>query len=180
MELPTEFIKLVAKIISTRLTMNIGQVRQYLQEFKFRALFIQELFWDNPQSRPVPLTLNTENYTLKPLAEKDGFVIYECEPDGAGNIPTDGIRRWIDRQIAKFSAEHIIIYTNRAKTAQRWQWVRRELGKPLATREEFLQKGQSGERLIQKLEALVIADQEQENSTISATTDRARKAGSPE
>ncbi|NJL89505.1 MAG: SAM-dependent methyltransferase [Coleofasciculaceae cyanobacterium SM2_1_6] len=156
--------------------MNKNQVRRYLQEFKFRALFVQELFWNNPQSRPISLTLDAENYKLKPLAEKAGFVIYECEPDRAGNIPIDGMRRWIDRQIAKFSAEHIIIYTNQAKTAQRWQWVRRELGKPLATREEFLQKGQSGERLIQKLEALVITDQDQENSTISAMTDRARKA----
>ena len=156
--------------------MNIGQVKRYLQEFKFRALFVQELFWDNPQSRPVPLTLNTENYTLKPLAEKAGFVVYECEPDGAGNIPIYGIRQGIDRQIAKFSAEHIIIYKNQAQTEQVWQWVQRELGKPLATREVRFHQGQSGEVLIQKLAALVIADEEQKNLTISVIANRARRA----
>ena len=156
--------------------MNKNQVRKYLQEFKFRALWIHELFWNNPQSRSVLLTIEAENYTLQPLAEKAGFMVYECEPDGAGNIPTYGIRQGIDRQIAKFSAEHIIIYTNQAKTGQVWQWVRRELGKPLATREVHFHRGHSGEALIQKLAALVIADQEQGNLPISELANRVRKA----
>ena len=156
--------------------MNIGQVRRYLQEFKFRVLFVQELFWNNPQPRPIALAIEEVNYILKPLAEKAGFVVYECEPDGAGNIPIYGIRQGIDRQIAKFSAEHIIIYKNQAQTEQVWQWVQRELGKPLATREVRFHQGQSGEVLIQKLAALVIADEEQKNLTISVIANRARRA----
>ena len=155
--------------------LNVARVRQCLQNFDFRALFVQELGWDK---HPAGLTVAVDGatYSLQPIAEKRGFQVFACPSPNSGTFPDYPTRSKIERQVAKLAHEHIIIYTDAAKTAQKWQWVRRELGRPLARREYDFFKGQTGELLAQKLQYLAVDLAEEEDLTLVDVTRRARQA----
>ena len=74
--------------------------------------------------------MNGREYSLKPVAEKSGFAVYECDSSVDNNIPQYPIRRKIESQVAKRTFEHLIIFTDPGRKAQVWQWVKRETGKP--------------------------------------------------
>jgi hypothetical protein len=155
--------------------LNVVRVRQCLQNFDFRALFIQELGWDKHPSK-LPVVVDGKTYTLQPIAEKRGFQVFECPTLADGNLPDHATRGKIERQVAKSAHEHIIIYTDAGKSAQKWQWVRRELGRPLARREYDFFKGHTGELLAQKLQYLAVDLAEEERLTLVDVTRRARQA----
>ena len=75
------------------------------------------------------------NTPLKPVAEKSGFAVYECDSSVDNNIPQYPIRRKIESEIAKRTFEHLIIFTDPGRKAQVWQWVKRETGKPTVCQE---------------------------------------------
>ncbi len=58
-----------------------------------------------------------------------------ARPDKDGFIPLQATRRKIEHLVAQSVREHIIIYTDAKQSAQVWQWVRREKGKPVVARE---------------------------------------------
>jgi hypothetical protein len=155
--------------------LDIGRIRQSLQSFDFRRLFVQELGWDR-HSGSITVAVDGETYSLQPIAEKRGFQVFECPPGAAGMVPDHPTRSKIERQVAKSAHEHIIIYTDVAKTVQKWQWVRRELGRPLARREYDFFKGHTGELLAQKLQYLAVDLAEEERITLVDVTRRARQA----
>ncbi len=155
--------------------LDIGRIRQSLQSFDFRRLFVQELGWDR-HSGSVTVAVDGETYSLQPIAEKRGFQVFECPPGAAGTVPDHPTRSKIERQVAKSAHEHIIIYTDAAKTVQKWQWVRRELGRPLARREYDFFKGHTGELLAQKLQYLAVDLADEERITLVDVTRRARQA----
>jgi hypothetical protein len=130
-------------------------VRQYLKAFDFQSLFVEELGWNRCPISPVALDVNGEGFTLTPVSEMGGMVVLRCSPESDGRVPDYATRRQIDKDVAKLYYEHIIIYCDAAETTQVWQWVKREKGKPAASREHQFFKSQSGESLIQKLNGLV-------------------------
>ena len=73
-----------------------------------------------------------------------------------GQHPRLRSRRKIEKQVTKSAYEHLIIFIDPAKTTQIWQWVARSRVKPAAYREHHLSPHQSGDTLIQKLEAITI------------------------
>jgi hypothetical protein len=117
-----------------------------------------------------------QTFGLQAIAEKRGFQVFECPPGNTGIVPDHPTRSKIERQVAKSAHEHIIIYTDAGKTAQKWQWVRRELGRPLARREYDFNKKLTGELLGQKLQRLAIDLGEEERLTLVDVTRRARQA----
>lgn len=142
------------------MNLNPTRTREYLKQFNFQALFIEELGW-NRNTSTLPITVEGQTFTLQALAVQSGLVAYQCNaPDG--NIPPYHLRRQIEQRVAKLVREHLVIYTDRAQTTQVWQWVKREQGKPLASREHTFHRNQSGDLLIQKLDALVFTLAEQE------------------
>src|SRR5579883_1820594 len=155
--------------------LNVARIRQSLQSFDFRRLFVQELGWDR-HSGSVTVAVDGETYSLQPIAEKRGFQVFECPPGAAGTVPDHPTRSKIERQVAKSAHEHIIIYTDAAKTVQKWQWVRRELGRPLARREYDFFKGHTGELLAQKLQYLAVDLADEDRITLVDVTRRARQA----
>ena len=104
------------------------------------------------------------------------MAVFHCSARTDGTIPDYATRRKIQREIAKSVHEHLIIYTDTDKTTQIWQWVKREPGKPLACREHRYHSEQSGESLIQKLEAIAFSLDEEENITLTDVTGRVRAA----
>jgi len=157
------------------MSLNVARVRECLRNFEFRTLFIQELGWDK-HSANLLVTVEGQTFSLQSIAEKRGFQVFECPPCTTGTVPDHLARSKIERQVAKSAHEHIIIYTNAAKSVQKWQWVRRELGRPLARREYDFFKGHTGELLAQKLQYLAVDLAEEEKITLVDVTRRARQA----
>ena len=154
---------------------DVARARQYLRDFDFKTLFIEELGWDRHQMQPLPIEVDGITYTLNALVEKRGLVTFTCDPAPDGLIPNYNIRRKIEKQAAKSVYEHLIIYCDDARTTQTWQWVKREPGKPVACREHTYHRGQTGELLIQKLQAVAFDLEEEESLTIFDVTDRVRQ-----
>lgn len=102
------------------------------------------------------------NYTLIPVAER-GMAVYECVPPTDAQFPTYAVRRKLDTQVSKTAREHIIIFCDHAKTKQIWQWVKREEGKHTACREQLFHTGQSGDALIQKIQAIAFSLESEAN-----------------
>jgi len=152
---------------------NTTNAKRCLKEFDFRALFIEELGWDRHTST-LQVAVDAQTVTLSALANKRGMDAYLCAPSRDGHIPDYPTRRKIEMQTAKAVREHLIIYTDADKTTQVWQWVKREAGKPLASREHTFHRNQSGDALIQKLQAIVFSIAEEETLTLVDVTSRVR------
>jgi hypothetical protein len=152
-----------------------SRIRKTLQQFNFEDLFIEELGWDNSDQPLLTIKVDQQSYTVKAIAQKRGMVAYHCITNNE-QLPDHSTRRKIDKEVTQYTREHFIIYTNTAKKEQVWQWVRREPGKPQASRENRYHINQSGENIIQKLEAISIDFEEEDNLTLADVTHKARKA----
>ena len=154
--------------------MNLANIRRCLQQFDFRTLFLQELGWDRPAGG-LSVVVDGRTFDLQAVAEKRGFQVFAYTADD-GSPPDYATRCKIERQAARLAHEHLIVYTDAARTAQKWQWVRRELGRPLARREYDYHKGHTGEALAQKLQGLAVELAEEEDLTIVHVGNRVRQA----
>ena len=129
---------------------NRQRVQQYIRNFDFKRLFVDELGWDNLHEQPLTLSLENQAFTLRPLVEKRGFKVYLCEPGVQGKIPANPLMSKIEHEVTRYAYEHLIIYIDAAREKQVWQWVKRRQGAKSASRLNRFQKGQSGELLAQK------------------------------
>jgi hypothetical protein len=157
------------------MTIDINRTRNFLKDFNFKNLFIEELGWDRCNNK-IDIALDGSSFNLSAVAEKHGMVAFTCGSSPDGRIPDYAVRRKIERQVAKSVHEHIIIYTDSDKTSQIWQWVKREAGKPTACREHTYHINQPGDSLIQKLQSIVFSLEEEETLTIVEVSGRARAA----
>ena len=155
--------------------MQHNQTRHYLQDAEFQPLFVEELGWDY-HTQSLAITVDNTEYALAAIAEKRGMVVFRCTATDGKPIPDYATRRAIQRHVATSVHEHVIIYTDAAKTTQLWQWVRRESGKPDACREHRYHREQAGDALRQKLQALEFSLAEEEGLTLPDVTGRVRAA----
>ncbi len=158
------------------MTANADDLRRLLKAFDFTTLFIQRLGWDRPPARPLVVPLDGIDYTLHPVAHKRGMVVYRCAPGPDGVIPDAPTLRRIDKEVAKTAHEHILVFTDAARTTQVWQWVKREAGKPAAFRQHTYHKNQPGDSLLHKLQAIRFTLDEEERLTQPEVPGRVRKA----
>lgn len=155
--------------------LDVPKVKKLLAAFEFQPLFIEELGWNFHDAR-LDVSVDGHTYTLTAVAEKCGMAAFVCGPGTSGQIPDNEKRRKIERQVAKSIHEHLIIFVDAKRTIQRWQWVRRERGKPAACREHPYHAGQPGDSLIQKLQSLAISLEEEESITLPDVTSRVKGA----
>lgn len=151
---------------------NVEKIRERLQAFEFTDLFREELGWDDHQQRLSGIEVDGVAYELDAIAHKRGWVAFLCSPGPDGSIPDAPTRKKIERQVRKQQHEHSIIYVDRDKTACVWQWIKREQGKPPASREDTFFRGQSGEGLLQKLRAVRFDLSEEENLSVADVSQR--------
>ncbi len=145
--------------------MNKPRIQQHLRDFNFRQLFIEGLGWDHPPAS-AEIIVDGQPYTLPAIAHKRGMVAFQFSAPDGERLPDYALRRKIEQQITRTAHEHLIIFTDAARTTQIWQWVKREPGKPTACREHTLYRNQSGEALIQKLENIAFTLAEEETLTL--------------
>jgi len=154
--------------------LNSARCRQLLKDFNFRSLFIEELGWDTRKA-PLAIQLDGNSLTLQAIAQKRGMVTLHCSTPAGKRFPDYAVRRKIEQQVAKAAHEHLIIFTDAAQTTQIWQWVKREPGRPAACREHTFHQSQSGDALLQKLEAILFTLDEEETLVLTDVTRRARE-----
>ena len=151
------------------------RVRRHLEGFDFDPLFIEELGWDHGGT-DTEVTVAGRSHALKAIAHKRGMVAYLHQAEAGEELPDYPTRQKIEKSVAKTVREHIIIYTDAARTTQYWQWVKREPGTPDRSRQHIYHVGQAGEALIQKLEHLAFTLEEEEDLSIVDVSGRVRAA----
>jgi hypothetical protein len=151
------------------------RIREQLRAFNFHKLFIQELGWDRHTSH-LEVPVDGQVFSLIAVAQKRGMVVYVCDSPPSGSTPDYATRRKVERQVSKSVLEHLILYLDKAKATQVWQWVKREQGKPVACREHIYHRNQPGDALIQKLQAIAFSLAEEESLSLVDVTRRTRKA----
>ena len=98
---------------------DTARARQLLRNFDFRALFIDELGWDR-HNAPLDIVVLGSPITLSAFAQKRGMVAYHCPTQKGQPLPDHAQRRKIEHQVAKAAHEHLIVFTDSAKTTQIW------------------------------------------------------------
>lgn len=147
-----------------------------LETFSFEPLFIEQLGWDR-HGGTIFVTVDGTNWTLNGVAQKRGVQVLECRAPGGDAVPEYNIRKKIEKQVTKQAFEHLIIFTDAARTVQVWQWVSRTPGRPDAYRETtFHPASQTGELLLQKLQSIRFTLDEEEGMDIAGTLVRLRDA----
>jgi len=133
---------------------DFARIRNCLQDFDFRRLFIEELGWSHPESRSaVAMTVGDADFHRRQIAQLAGVVVFEISaPDG--RIPDARTRLAVHREIARLHHEHLLIFVDQDRTQSLWYWVKREDGK-LRPRDHYYFKGQPGDLFIAKLAAMV-------------------------
>lgn len=149
---------------------DVAAVRKSLQSFDFKTLFREHLGWDNYQTQ-LDIPVGDNIFHLTALAQKRGFVAFFCP-----SIPDRATRMKIDHQITKSVHEHFVIYADEPSGQQVWQWVRREPGKPLASRDHRFYTSKSGDLLIQRLDQIAVSLDEEEGLSLLEVAGRARAA----
>ena len=155
---------------------DTAELRLYLWDFDFTRLFVEGLGWNYHAAEPVTVKVDGRDYSLKPVAEKKGFVVYQCDSSVDNDIPLYPVRRKIERAVAKRAFEHLIVFVDPERRAQIWQWVKRERGKPVACREYAVHAGQSGDHVLQRLQRLAFDIEEESGLTVPVVTSRVQAA----
>lgn len=157
--------------------MSIDPVRfqTLLGEFRLKQLF-NELGWDNPALPPQQITVAGDAFTLTQLAHKRGVAVFQCSPDGNGNIPDRARLLKIEREATGLVREHLLIFADADQSMLTWLWVSRAPGQPTTTRTHTWHRGQSGESLRQKLSQIVWSLEREEAITLTDVITGLRKA----
>ena len=159
------------------MTTNTEQMRAHLQAFDFNSLFVSGLGWNHYRASPLQISIDGCTFGLEPVAEKAGFAVFVCAPDADGAIPAYPVRRKIEHQVAQRAFEHLIIFVDEPRTAQKWQWVKRETGRTPAYREMEFSAGQGGTPLLQRIQAIAVSlEEELQGIGIAEVVSRVRRA----
>ena len=151
------------------------RVRKHLTDFTLQALFIEELGWDHGgEDLEVPVADTT--FALQAIAQKRGMVVFQYRAGADGAFPDQPTRQKIERVVSKAVHEHLIIYATQKNDTQVWQWVRRTPGQPARSRQHIHYQNHSDEALVQKLEQLAFALDEEADLTIVDVSGRVRAA----
>ena len=152
------------------------QLRSRLREFDFTGAMVEVLGWNFHNANPLLVDIDGQDYVLNAVAEKSGQVVYSCQSKEDNQMPPYPVRQKIERQVAKTTFEHLIIFHDVNRTTQYWQWVRRKAGKTAAWREQVYRPNQTEEPLIQKLQQIAFDLEEEDGLNISIVTGRVEGA----
>ena len=156
-------------------TLDRERIRKHLDDFDLRSLFIEGLGWEHG-GVDTRVTIGDDIFNLRAVAQKRGLVVYQYAANSEDAFPDYPTRRKIEKAVSKTVREHLIVYAPHDRSALYWQWVKRELGQPDRPRQHIYYRGHSGEALIQKLEQLAFALDEEDGVTIIDVSGRVRAA----
>ena len=115
-----------------------------------------------------------EFHTLETVAEKRGVRVFHVPPLPDGGIMPSDERKKLEKAVTPLATEHLLIFTDAAKTRQIWLWTSRLPGKPVRHRELTWEKGRENELLLQKLTSIAFTLDEEEALDITGVVQRLR------
>ena len=136
--------------------LQIERIRDCLQSFDFKRLFIEELGWSRIQGgKPISVTVQNTLWQVTPFAELSGVIVFKV-----AGLPERSIRLAIHKELSLQTHENLIIFVDGDKesahlTQSLWLWVKREGGKR-HPREHLYVKGQPGDLFISKISGIVV------------------------
>ena len=151
--------------------LNRKRTQNYLQQFDFESLFIEELGWDTVDPLTLQLEVSEKIFAVEAIAHKRGFTVYQCISEA---IPERKIRLQLDGQLTEFSKSHLLIFGDGLQTEQLWMWVKQEQGKKKPVFHLY-QVGKGAESLIQKIEALFFDIAEEDETTLVRAVEKVSK-----
>ncbi|MCY4373549.1 MAG: hypothetical protein OXC31_07200, partial [Spirochaetaceae bacterium] len=150
-------------------------LRDLLENGHYNTLLIEHLGWNHPGAVSLKVTIDEDEYELRPVAEKAGFAIYECSPDPSGAIPRYAVRRKIEGS-PYLPLERTIVFTDASRQTQVWQWVKREPGARALCREHWARRGLSNLALLDRLRLMRFRLEEEAGLTVTVAAERVRAA----
>ena len=137
------------------MNLDFERTRDYLDNFQFQDVFIEELGWEQPSNtKQNSLNIDDKIYYYQRIAEAAKVAIFEVTSE-TGEIPEGKIRQAIHQEIEQRVAENLLIFLDADKTRSLWYWVKRN-GNKRFVREHLYVKGQPGNLFLSKLGSLVI------------------------
>lgn len=136
--------------------LHINLIRDCVQCFDFKRLFIEALGWSHPKStKPYPLELSESSWQASPLAEMSGILVFLVS--GSSGLPDRRARNDIHKQLSRIVHENLIIFVDQADNPSQslWFWVKRD-GVKSFPREHLYVKGQPGDLFISKISGIVV------------------------
>ncbi len=133
--------------------LQIERVRDRLQAFDFKRLFIEDLGWSHARgAKPVTLMIANESWQATPIAELSGVVVFLL-----AGLPDRSTRLAIHKALSEHAHENLVIFVDHAvePTQSLWLWVKRE-GSKRFPREHLYVRGQPGDLFISKLSGIVV------------------------
>lgn len=160
------------------MSLDFHRSRDFLCNFDFHGLFIQELGWNPPSTnRAEAVTIEDVIYDRTRIAEMSAVPVFEITaPDG--EIPKGEERAKIYKAIAESFAENLLIFVNGDRTRSLWYWAKWE-GVKVYPRTDSYIKGQPVDLLLSKIGRLKIAlDELDEDGNLPAfeVVDRLQKS----
>ena len=152
------------------------EIRRYLNAFDFSGLFTDATVgWNWPEvGEKLRVPFDGGFLTLDTVAEKCGVKVLHVPPNSNGEIMPSDQRKKLERAITPLAAEHLLIFTDTAKSRQIWLWTSRLPGKPISHRELTWDKGKQNELLLQKLSSIAFTLDEEEALDITGVVERLR------
>jgi hypothetical protein len=123
---------------------NFARLRAALKAFDWNEMF-SELGWGRVRSRSVSIPVDGQTFTVTPVAELGGMVVYCCTTS-SGMLPTLDLRRKIENQVKAIQFEHIIIFEDGMQRHAIFQWIKRGQG-AAKSREFTIERTDRGELL---------------------------------
>ncbi len=137
------------------MTIDFQESRQFLEQFQFTDLFIQQLGWSFPPTqKAVRIEMDGEIYYRQMIAELSGVVVFEVTAQ-SGLIPNATTREAIYKEIAGLALENLVIFIDEQRTQCLWYWVKRE-GAKLYPRDHVYVKREPCDLLLSKISALKV------------------------
>lgn len=135
--------------------LDFQKARDWLSQFDFHNLFIDELGWNQPSSQKVVESLSIEGitYERRRIAEMAGVPVLEITAAN-GEIPKADDRTRIHKEISEaVSIENLLLFVNGDRTRSLWYWAKREGSKAYPRTETYV-RYQPADLLLSKIGGL--------------------------
>ena len=134
--------------------LDFQKARDWLNQFDFHNLFIDELGWKQPSSQKVEsLEVEGTSYERKRIAEMAGVPVLEITSTD-GEIPKADDRTKIHKAISEVvSLENLLIFVNGDRTRSLWYWAKRDGSKAYPRTETYV-RYQPADLLLSKIGGL--------------------------
>ena len=134
--------------------LDFQKARNWLNQFDFHNLFIDELGWKQPSRQKVEsLEVEGTSYQRKRIAEMAGVPVLEITSTD-GEIPKADDRTKIHKAISEaVSLENLLIFVNGDRTRSLWYWAKRDGSKAYPRTETYV-RYQPADLLLSKIGGL--------------------------